>query len=117
MRSERANEPTLSCPAFQPIARWTIETSSVSPERAVTIVFRQRILDRDDRIAVDPAKQHLDHSIAVELATLEAKPIAAVATELGGRNVERDRDLAACCVARALDAAKEHRERFLIGVE
>ena len=38
IRSERANEPTLSCPAPQPIARWTIEMSSVSPERAETIV-------------------------------------------------------------------------------
>ena len=38
IRSERANEPTLSRPAFQPTARWTIETSSVSPERAETIV-------------------------------------------------------------------------------
>ena len=38
MRSERANEPTLSWPASQPTARWTIVTSSVSPERAETIV-------------------------------------------------------------------------------
>ena len=42
MRSERANEPTLSWPAFQPTARWTIETSSVSPERADTIVREAR---------------------------------------------------------------------------
>src|SRR3984893_3742079 len=34
--SERAKEPTLSWPAFQPTARWTIVTSSVSPERAET---------------------------------------------------------------------------------
>ena len=38
MRSERAKEPTLSWPAFQPTARWTIVTSSVSPERAETTV-------------------------------------------------------------------------------
>ena len=38
IRSERANEPTLSWPAFQPTARWAIATSSVSPERAETIV-------------------------------------------------------------------------------
>ena len=38
MRSPRANEPTLSWPAFQPTARCAIETSSVSPERADTIV-------------------------------------------------------------------------------
>jgi HAD superfamily hydrolase (TIGR01484 family) len=38
MRSERANEPTLSCPALQPTARCAMDTSSVSPERAETIV-------------------------------------------------------------------------------
>src|SRR5207248_4540857 len=37
MRSERANEPTFNCPTPQPIARCTIVTSSVSPERAETI--------------------------------------------------------------------------------
>ena len=38
IRSDRANEPTLSCPASQPTARCAIETSSVSPDRADTIV-------------------------------------------------------------------------------
>ena len=38
IRSDRAKEPTLSWPAFQPTARWTIVTSSVSPERAETTV-------------------------------------------------------------------------------
>ena len=38
VRSERAHEPTFNCPAPQPTARWTIVTSSVSPERADTIV-------------------------------------------------------------------------------
>ena len=42
MRSARANEPTLSWPASQPTARWTIETSSVSPERAETIAPTRR---------------------------------------------------------------------------
>jgi hypothetical protein len=31
IRSERAKEPTFSCPAFHPVARWTMATSSVSP--------------------------------------------------------------------------------------
>ena len=38
MRSLRANEPTLSCPAFQPTARCAMATSSDSPERADTMV-------------------------------------------------------------------------------
>ena len=37
MRSERAKLPTLSCGTPQPTARCTIETSSVSPERAETM--------------------------------------------------------------------------------
>src|SRR5262249_11638304 len=37
MRSERANEPTFNCFTPQPTARCTIETSSVSPERAERI--------------------------------------------------------------------------------
>src|SRR5688572_24708360 len=40
IRSERAKEPTFSCPAFQPVARWTIATSSVSPERAETMLAK-----------------------------------------------------------------------------
>ena len=38
IRSERANEPTLSWPASHPTLICTIVTSSVSPERADTIV-------------------------------------------------------------------------------
>lgn len=36
IRSERVNEPTLSCPTPSPTERWLIETSSVSPDRAET---------------------------------------------------------------------------------
>ena len=49
IRSERANEPTLSWPAFQPTARWTIDTSSVSPERAETIVPKPAALPASQR--------------------------------------------------------------------
>ena len=38
MRSERENDPTLSCLTPQPTARWTIVTSSVSPDRAETML-------------------------------------------------------------------------------
>ena len=49
MRSERANEPTLSWPASQPTARWTMVTSSVSPERAETMVPQPSVLRRIER--------------------------------------------------------------------
>ena len=38
MRSDREKEPTFNWPARQPMARWTIDVSSVSAERAETIV-------------------------------------------------------------------------------
>ena len=187
MRSERANDPTLSWPAAQPVARCTIATSSVSPERAETIapqptaraassaawasvtvpawftlisaalqapmprspnhalgvrdqvvvaddlhafaeapreldeagfvVLGQRILDRDDRVARKPAGEEVDHAAAVELAALEAEPVAAVAAELRGRNVERDRHVLAGTHARAFDRAHEIVERLLVGRE
>ena len=166
MRSERAKEPTLSWPAPQPTARWTIVTSSVSPERAETIapqpasraassaalrlgqraglvrldqhrvarrrppprartragigheeivaddlhpvadrrgeaaqpvgvVLGERVLDRHDRIAVEPADQHLDHAVGVERRG-RRRPggTAPSRAELRGGDVERDRDLA-----------------------
>src|SRR3546814_21124210 len=37
MRSERVKLPTFNCPAFQPVARWAMVTSSLSPDRAETI--------------------------------------------------------------------------------
>ena len=50
MRSPRANEPTLSWPTLQPIARWTIVVSSVSPERAETIAGVAERLRRAPRL-------------------------------------------------------------------
>ena len=184
IRSERANEPTLSWPAFQPTARWAIATSSVSPDRAETIVPKpaalpassaalasvtraglvrldqhrvagpgraasrtrsafvtrksspmtwslspnaavkrqnpsgsssaKRVLDRDDRVAFDPAPEHPDHAVGVELALLQCETVAPAASELGGGDVERDRDLVAGREAGALDRPHEHIERLLV---
>ena len=176
MRSPRANEPTLSWPTLQPIARWTIVVSSVSPERAETMSgiagrarrapapssvslsvprwfglsstalaapqrgglaherrigdeevvaddlhaaadgarearrspaassSAERILDRDDRVARRSSAAAARSSASrVELARLEAERVAAAAAELGGGDVERDRDLVAGNEAGALD--------------
>src|SRR5437773_7828892 len=40
IRSDRANEPTFNRGAPHPTARWTIVTSSVSPERAETMALQ-----------------------------------------------------------------------------
>src|SRR3546814_10209008 len=42
MRSERVKLPTFNCPAFQPVARWAMVTSSLSPDRAETIAPQPR---------------------------------------------------------------------------
>ena len=42
MRSDRVKLPTFSCPAFQPVARCAMVTSSLSPERAETIAPQPR---------------------------------------------------------------------------
>jgi hypothetical protein len=52
MRSERAKLPTLSCCTPQPTARWTIETSSVSPERAETMAFMPAALAESQQASV-----------------------------------------------------------------
>ena len=62
---------------------------------AVQVVLGQRVLDRDDRIALDPAQQHLDHAVGIELARFQRQPVAAATAELGGRDVERDGHLRA----------------------
>ena len=62
---------------------------------AVRVVLGQRVLDRDDRIAPEPAEQQLDHAVRVQLAPLEAEPVAPAPAQLRGRHVERDRHLLA----------------------
>ena len=84
---------------------------------ALRVVLGERILDRQDRIALDPSQQHLAEPIRVELAPLEAEPVTAVAPEFRGRHIEGDRHLVARRVAGALDGAHEIVERFLVGGE
>ena len=67
---------------------------------ALRVVLGQRVLDRDDRVAGEPAQQQLDHAARVELAALARQPVAALAAELRGRDVERDRHLLAAAGSR-----------------
>ena len=64
------------------------------------VVLAERVLDRHDRVAADPVDQHRRKRIAVELAPVERELVGAVAAELGGRDVERDRDVASRAAAR-----------------
>ena len=91
--------------------------SARESDPAVAIVFGQWILDRSDRITIDPVEQHFDHSVAVQFAALEPEPVTPVATELGGRDVERDRDVGSGHEPRALDGAHEHGKGLFVGRE
>ena len=67
------------------------------------VVLGQRVLDRHDRIAVEPAEQRLGHAVGVEGLAVERQAVAAIAVKLGGGDVERDRDLLARGEAGPLD--------------
>src|SRR5215218_1951393 len=46
------------------------------------VVLGQGVFDRDDRVALDPAPEHPDHAVGVELALLQCETIAPAAPEL-----------------------------------
>ena len=55
MRSEREKLPTLSWGTPQPTARCTIDTSSVSPERAETIARGERTAKWNEMLRLEEA--------------------------------------------------------------
>ena len=57
-------------------------TGAREAREALRVVLGQRVLDRDDGVALDPAQQQLDQAVAVELAPLQAQRVAAAAAEL-----------------------------------
>src|SRR5204863_328645 len=81
------------------------------------VVLGQRVLDRDDWVAIDPADQHLGHRIAVERAPVKRQPVTAIFAKLGGSDVERDRNLLAGGEAGALDRPQQRVERRLVRLE
>ena len=76
---------------------------------AVPVVLGDAVLDRDDREAVDQAREEVGHLRRRRLAALEA--VDAVGEELARRRVERDRD--AVAVARPLDRVEDRLDRRL----
>ena len=65
----------------------------------VPVLFGQRILERRDRVVVEPAAGTLDH---IDRLTVEL--VHAVPHELRGGDVDRERDVVAGTSAGALDA-------------
>ena len=56
----------------------------------VRIMLAERVLDRDDRIPVEPADQHLGHAVAVERAAVARQPVEPVRVKFRGGDIERD---------------------------
>ena len=83
-------------------------------DEALRVVLGQRVLDREDRIAAEPAEQQLDHAARVQLPAVAGEPVAPVAAELAGGDVERDRHLLVRPEAGPLDRPRQHRQRRLV---
>ena len=56
-------------------------TAAVNCSNPFVVVLAERVFDREDRIAIAPAKQHLGQRVTVEFTLLEAQTIAAGLTE------------------------------------
>ena len=78
------------------------------------VVLGERVFDRQDRIAVAPADQHLGQRVAVELTLLKAQTIAAALAEFRRGDVERDGHVLAWNKTGALDRPHQCFERFLV---
>ena len=87
------------------------------PGETLRVVFGQRVFDAGDGEAVAPTQQQFDQAVAVELAALQAEPIAAAVAEVAGRHVERDRHLRPRHEAGLPDRLDQGVERLLVGVE
>ena len=84
---------------------------------AVPVLLVHAVLDRDDRVAVAERAPVLRQLLAAQHAALVLEAIRAVAVELAGGRVERDRDVLAGLVARRLDARHERLQRLLVRAE
>ena len=79
------------------------------------VVLRQAVLDRDDRIAVDPAlvqRYHLVRRLLFPPALLE--DVRAVLIQLGRRRIQGDRHVLPRLVAGAPDRGQDRLERGLV---
>jgi hypothetical protein len=85
---------------------------------AAPVILREAVLDRHDRILLEPARVQLDHALGAALAGAALlEDIRAVLVQLRRRDVERDRDLLPRRVARRLDRLDDDHQGFLIVLE
>ena len=81
---------------------------------AVPVAFVHAVLDRDDRVLVDPAREHGRPFLRRQLQAFALEVVLAVLVELAGRAVEADRDLLAGGVAGLLDGFEQQLDRRLV---
>src|SRR6185295_936144 len=84
---------------------------------AFPVVFRQAVLDGDDRVAVAQPGQVGDEVGGGVLLALAGQVVDAVGVDLGGGDVERQGDLLARRVARLADRLDQQRQRRLVGFQ
>src|SRR5213076_2026105 len=78
------------------------------------IVLGERILDRNDRVGIDPAAEHIDHTAGIETAIFERQRVPPFSSELGSSHIERDRYIAAEAETGDLDCAHKFVQCLLI---
>ena len=82
---------------------------------AFPVILGQTVLDGDDGIFVDPLLVQLDHPVGILLAGAALlEDVQSILIELARRGIERERDLLAGCIARALDRLENHLQRFFV---
>src|ERR1700738_475880 len=128
-RSERAGAPVLIMPAPVATARsamggssvfpggWGVNAPSVDRAPPIQVPLRHAILDRDDRVALDPAGVEVDQAGSVKCPSFAGKLVASVAKELARGRVARDRDISAGLVPGLLDRLDKQVERLLVGFQ
>ncbi len=81
---------------------------------AVPVVFGHAVFDRHDRVARAEVGEIVGELGRRERAVLAGEHVLAVLEELARRGVDRERDLVARRVARALDRVNKQLQRFLV---
>ena len=80
------------------------------------VVFRDRILDRHDRVARYPAENDVDPLAGVVGVLRQTRRVASIDAKLRGCDVQRDQHFA-IAVTGGVDGTREHRDRVFIAVE
>ena len=83
------------------------------------VVFRQTVLDTDDRVLCTPVRPEVDQLAAVEFAALDRQAVAAarLVVELAGRGIEGDPDVLAGAATGRLDGLQDDLDGTLVAAQ